>query len=59
MVNPAISAADAAALWAADDTPARPESYLQAARRRYMRNRVGLVSLGVLLALVTLSALPS
>jgi peptide/nickel transport system permease protein len=57
MVNPAMSAADAAALWAADDTPARPESYLQAARRRFMRSRVGLASLGVLLTLVALSVL--
>jgi len=40
-----------AARWAAEDVPSRPESYLQAARRRFGQNRVGLVSLGVLIAL--------
>jgi peptide/nickel transport system permease protein len=37
--------------WRDLDVPAAPESYLQAARRRFMGNRVGLASLGVLLLL--------
>ena len=45
----------AAARWAASDAPAAPESYMQAARRRFLKNRVGLVSLGVLLTLIAVS----
>ncbi|TAJ17872.1 MAG: ABC transporter permease, partial [Dehalococcoidia bacterium] len=41
--------------WTAVDTPAAPESYLQAARRRFLGSRVGLAALGVLLVLVALS----
>jgi peptide/nickel transport system permease protein len=45
-----------AAQWAAADIPASPESYMQAARRRFMKNRVGLFALGVLLTLIVISA---
>ena len=41
-----------AAQWLERDTPAEPESYLQAARRRFLKSRVGLSALGVLLVLV-------
>lgn len=53
---------DAAALarqWMDADAPASPESYLQAGRRRFLRNRVGLAALGVLgLLVVTAVAAP-
>lgn len=45
----------ATAAWAAVDAPAAPESYLLAARRRFLRSRVGLAALGVLLLLVAVS----
>ncbi len=41
-----------AAEWARDDVPAAPESYLQAGRRRFVRNWMGTGALAVLLALV-------
>jgi peptide/nickel transport system permease protein len=44
--------ASLAARWAREDVPAAPESYLQAARRRFVGNKMGLVAFGVLLALV-------
>ncbi|MGE3856944.1 MAG: ABC transporter permease [Dehalococcoidia bacterium] len=44
-----------AAQWAASDAPASPESYLQAARRRFLKNRVGLFALGVLVTLILIS----
>jgi peptide/nickel transport system permease protein len=44
--------ASLAARWAREDVPAAPESYLQAARRRFVGNKLGLVAFGVLLALV-------
>lgn len=37
-----------AADWLERDVPAEPESYLQAARRRFLKNRIGLIALGVL-----------
>lgn len=40
-----------AAKWREADAPAAPESYLQAARRRFLKNRTGLVALGVLMLL--------
>ncbi len=40
-----------AAQWLERDVPAEPESYLQSARRRFMTNRTGLVSLGILILL--------
>ncbi|MCK9496659.1 MAG: ABC transporter permease [Dehalococcoidia bacterium] len=46
----------AAEAWRERDVPARPESYLQAARRRFMQNRVGLAALGVL-GMLVLSAI--
>ncbi len=51
------SASSIAAQWTARDVPAAPESYLQAARRRFLRNRTGLVSLGVLGALAATAVL--
>ncbi len=48
-------AGNAAAAWLASDSPTRPESYMQAARRRFMHSRVGLVALAVLLLLVVVS----
>jgi peptide/nickel transport system permease protein len=45
-----------AAQWRAADAPSAPESYLQAARRRFMKNRTGLSALGVL-ALLALGAI--
>ncbi|RJQ12368.1 MAG: ABC transporter permease [Dehalococcoidia bacterium] len=50
-----MTAHSAIAAWAAVDAPATPESYLQAARRRFMSSRVGLAALAVLLFLVALS----
>lgn len=44
-----------AAAWAAADAPSRPESYMQAARRRFLHSRVGLSALAVLLLLVAVS----
>lgn len=38
--------------WQASDAPASPESYLQAGRRRFLGNKVGLASLSVLGMLV-------
>jgi peptide/nickel transport system permease protein len=52
-MTPGMSAA--AAQWAAADAPASPESYMQAARRRFLKNKVGLASLGVLLLLLAVS----
>ena len=40
-----------AAEWKDRDTPAEPESYLQAARRRFLRSKVGLGALAVLMLL--------
>lgn len=40
-----------AAEWRDRDTPAEPESYLQAARRRFLRSKVGLAALAVLMLL--------
>ncbi len=40
-----------AADWKDRDTPAEPESYLQAARRRFLRSKVGLAALAVLMLL--------
>ncbi|MFA7248836.1 MAG: ABC transporter permease [Dehalococcoidia bacterium] len=54
IANPVSSAA---ARWAAGDAPARPESYLQASRRRFLHNRVGLGALAVLSALIAMSLL--
>ena len=45
-----------AAEWKDRDTPAEPESYLQAARRRFLRSKVGLGALAVL-ALLALTAI--
>lgn len=49
-LNPAASSI--AARWREADAPAAPESYLQAARRRFMKHRVGQVALAVLMLLV-------
>lgn len=48
---PPFASSAAAQQWRERDIPASPESYLQAARRRFMKNKVGLASLGVLLGL--------
>lgn len=50
-------ASAAAAAWAANEAPARPESYLQAGLRRFMHHKVGLTALGVLLVLIAVSVL--
>lgn len=50
------TAGSMAARWKDRDVPAEPESYLQAARRRFMRNRVGLAALSVLGLLVFTAA---
>jgi len=42
----------AADVWRERDVPAKPESYLQAALRRFMKHKVGLGSLGMLILLV-------
>jgi len=47
----AVDAAILAERWLEQDTPAEPESYLQAARRRLLRSPVGMGSLGLLLLL--------
>jgi peptide/nickel transport system permease protein len=44
--------ASLAARWAREDVPAAPESYLQAARRRFVRNKMGMGAFAVLLTLV-------
>src|SRR5690606_39413137 len=45
------------ARWAAEDMPTAPRSYLQEARRRFLRNRTGLVALAVLVLLATTAIL--
>ncbi|MGE3960149.1 MAG: ABC transporter permease [Dehalococcoidia bacterium] len=49
------AAGSIAAKWKDRDVPAEPESYLQAARRRFMRSKIGLAALSVL-ALLALTA---
>jgi peptide/nickel transport system permease protein len=50
---PSLSGAPAtlAEQWLDRDTPAAPESYMQASRRRFLKSRVGLAALGVLVFL--------
>ena len=50
------AAGSLAAKWKDRDVPAEPESYLQAARRRFMRSKVGLAALTVL-GLLALTAI--
>jgi peptide/nickel transport system permease protein len=47
-----VAAGSLAAQWKDRDVPAEPESYLQAARRRFLRSKVGLGALAVLMTLV-------
>ncbi len=46
------AAGSLAAQWKDRDVPAEPESYLQAARRRFLKSKVGLGALAVLMSLV-------
>lgn len=50
------AAGSLAAQWKDRDVPAEPESYLQAARRRFLRSKVGLAALAVL-AFLALTAI--